>query len=123
MPLYHQPLTSSPSSPNLPQNSSPLLLVLAARPPTSTDDTPRARPGMGSSLLSQLQWNQLYDAAKIFANHVSPSLRKAFGREGIEVVGDAISQSDLESSVDFEAATTTIGTGIDQGLGVGISVR
>lgn len=121
MPLYHQPFTSLPSSPNLPQNSSPLLFVLAARHPT--DDSTRTKPGMGASFLSQSQWNQLHDAAKVFANHVSPSLRKAFGREGREVIGDAISQSDLESSVDFEAATTGTGTGTDLGLGAGISVR
>ena len=76
-------------------------------------------------MLSPEQWNDLHDAARAFAVHVGPALRKAFGREdGVpgerEVMGDGATVSDMESSVSLDGGVP--GTRDSVGLG-GISVR
>lgn len=85
-----------------------------------------AKEASGTSILSQQQWNDLHDSAHAFAMHISPALRKAFGREEVnsgerDELGDGATVSDIESSIDMEGGGAALP---DHGLGIGgIPVR
>ncbi|UZJ54251.1 hypothetical protein CBS101457_003571 [Exobasidium rhododendri] len=118
MPLHYQTDNSLSSSSSQLQTSPLFLLILSSRHTHNKSSTLGEAVNKESNLSNQ-EWSDLYDSAHALAVHISPALRKAFGREeGVpgerEMVGDAATVSDIESSLDMEGVLVV---GQDHGAG------